>query len=104
MAGFLILCALIAGADHALRARPRGARPRPGAGLKTRIAVTALAVFLAATWTADFRYTGLRATTAWTWAPIAAQWEHDCARSRTGQITETIYKRPWTLPCRNITT
>ena len=39
-------------------------------------------------------FTGLRATTAWTWAPIAATWERDCARSRTGQITETVYKGP----------
>jgi len=76
---------------------------KQGAGLKSVTAVTALAVFLAATWAADFRYTGLRTTSAWTWAPIAAKWERDCAHSRPGQIHETIYMRPWTLPCRNIT-
>jgi hypothetical protein len=102
MAGFLIVSALIVGADHALRSRARDRRWR-GAGLKSVTAVTALVVFLAATWAVDFRYTGLRATSAWSWAPIAAKWERDCAHSRTGQINETIYYRPWTLPCRNIT-
>jgi hypothetical protein len=102
MANFLIVSALIVGADHALRSRAHDRR-RQGAGLKSVTAVTALVVFLATTWAVDFRYTGLRTTTAWSWAPIAAQWERDCAHSRTGEITETIYKRPWTLPCRNIT-
>ncbi len=102
MANFLIVSALIVGADHALRSRTHDRRRR-GAGLKSVTAVTALVVFLAATWAVDFRYTGLRTTTAWSWAPIAAKWERDCAHSRTGEITETIYKRPWTLPCRNIT-
>jgi hypothetical protein len=102
MADFLIVSALIVGADHALRSRAHDRR-RQGAGLKSVTAVTALVVFLTATWAVDFRYTGLRTTTAWSWAPIAAQWERDCAHSRTGEITETVYKRPWTLPCRNIT-
>ena len=102
MANFLIVSALIVGADHALRSRAHDRR-RQGAGLKAVTAVTALVVFLAATWAVDFRYTGLRATTAWSWAPIAAKWERDCAHSRTGEITETVYFKPWTLPCRNIT-
>ena len=102
MAYFLIVSALIVGADHALRSRAHDHRRR-GPSLKSVTAVTALVVFLAATWAADFRYTGLRTTTAWTWAPIAAKWERDCAHSRTGEIHETIYERPWTLPCRNIT-
>jgi hypothetical protein len=102
MADFLIVSALIVGADHALRSRAHDRR-RQGAGLKSVTAVTALVVFLAATWAVDFRYTGLRTTTAWSWAPIAAKWERDCAHSRTGQITETVYMRPWTFPCRNIT-
>jgi hypothetical protein len=102
MAYFLIVSALIVGADHALRSRAHDRRRR-GAGLKSVTAVTALVVFLAATWAVDFRYTGLRTTTAWTWAPIAAKWERDCAHSRTGEINETIYYRPWTFPCRNIT-
>ena len=102
MANFLIVSALIVGADHALRSRAHDRRRR-GAGLKSVTAVTALVVFLAATWAVDFRYTGLRTTTAWSWAPIAAKWERDCAHSRTGEITETIYYRPWTFPCRNIT-
>jgi len=101
MADFLIVSALIVGADHALRSRAHDRRWR-GAGLKSVTAVTALVVFLAATWAVDFRYTGLRTTTAWSWAPIAAKWERDCAHSRTGEITETIYKRPWTFPCRDI--
>ena len=102
MADFLIVSALIVGADHALRSRAHDRR-RLGAGLKSVAAVTALVVFLTATWAVDFRYTGLRATTAWSWAPIAAKWERDCAHSRTGEITETVYTKPWTLPCRNIT-
>ena len=102
MAEFLIVSALIVGADHALRSRAHDRR-RQGAGLKSVTAVTALVVFLAATWAVDFRYTGLRSTTAWSWAPIAAKWERDCAHSRTGEITETVYNRPWMLPCRNIT-
>jgi hypothetical protein len=102
MADFLIVSALIVGADHALRSRARDRR-RQRAGLKSVTAVIALVVFLAATWAVDFRYTGLRTTSAWTWAPIAAKWERDCAHSRTGEIHETIYMRPWTLPCRNIT-
>jgi hypothetical protein len=102
MANFLIVSALIVGADHALRSRAHDRRRR-GTGLKSVAAVTALVVFLAATWAVDFRYTGLRTTTAWSWAPIAAKWERDCAHSRTGEITETVYRRPWTLPCRNIT-
>jgi len=102
MADFLIVSALIVGADHALRSRAHDRRRR-GAGLKSVTAVTALVVFLAATWAVDFRYTGLRTTTAWSWAPIAAKWEHDCAHSRTGEINEMIYRRPWTFPCRNIT-
>ena len=102
MANFLIVSALIVGADHALRSRAHDRRRR-GAGLKSVTAVTALVVFLAATWAVDFRYTGLRTTTAWSWAPIAAKWEHDCAHSRTGEITETVYRRLWTFPCRNIT-
>ena len=102
MAYFLIVSALIVGADHALRSRAHDRRRR-GAGLKSVTAVTALVVFLAATWAVDFRYTGLRTTTAWSWAPIAAKWERDCAHSRTGEINETIYYRPWTFPCRNIT-
>jgi len=102
MANFLIVSALIVGADHALRSRAHDRR-RQGAGLKSVTAVTALVVFLATTWAVDFRYTGLRATTAWSWAPIAAQWERDCAHSRTGEITEPVYTKPWTRPCRNIT-
>jgi len=102
MADFLIVSALIVGADHALRSRARDRR-RPGAGLISVTAVTALVIFLAATWAVDFRYTALRATSAWSWAPIAARWERDCAHSRTGEIAETVYYRPWTLPCRNIT-
>jgi hypothetical protein len=102
MADFLIVSALIVGADHALRSRAHDRR-RQGAGRKSVMAVAALVVFLVATWAVDFRYTGLRTTTAWSWAPIAARWERDCAHSRTGEIHETVYRRPWTFPCRDIT-
>src|SRR5262249_30892290 len=104
MADFLIVSALIVGADHALRPRAHDRRRR-GAGLKSVTAVTALVVFLAATWAVGFRFTGLRNTTAWEWAPIAATWGRGCAPRRTGKITETVHTKPrtppWTLPCRN---
>ncbi|MGH3167035.1 MAG: hypothetical protein ACRDN0_14250, partial [Trebonia sp.] len=101
MPDLLIIAALIVGVDCALRFRAQG-RWRTGTGLGPVAAATALVVFLAATWTVDFRSAGLRSQTAWTWAPIAAKWEHDCANSRTGEITETVYTVRWTLPCRDI--
>lgn len=101
MPDLLIIAGLIVGVDCALRSRPQR-RWLKGAGRGTVAAATALVVFLAVTWTVDFRSAGLRSQTAWTWAPIAARWEHDCASSRTGEITEIVYTVPWTLPCRNI--
>jgi len=58
---------------------------------------------LAATWAVDFRDAGWRSGWSWTWAPIAAKWEHDCAHSRTGEIVEKAGASYQTLPCRNIT-
>ena len=83
MADFLIVSALIVGADHALRSRAHDRRRR-WAGLKSVTAVTALVVFLVATWAVDFRYTGLRTTTAWFSGADSGQVERDCAHSRTG--------------------
>jgi hypothetical protein len=102
LADLLIVSAIIVGLDYALRSRAHG-RWRQGQSLKPVAAVMALVVFLAVTWTVDFRWVGLRSTTAWNWAPIAAKWEHDCANSRTGEINEIVYSTHWTLPCRNIT-
>jgi hypothetical protein len=102
---FLIEAAVIVGADCALRRRSSGHR-RPGTGLKPvlkpAMAVTALVAVLAATWAVDFRYAGWRSGSSWTWAPIAAKWEHDCAHSRTGTIVEKTGAIYQTLPCRNI--
>src|SRR2546430_2169533 len=54
MADFLIVSALIVGADHALRSRAHDRR-RQGAGLKSVTAVTAPVVFLAGTSAVDVR-------------------------------------------------
>ena len=99
---FLITSALIVGVDYALRRRAHSRR-RAGTDLKPAMAVTALVVFLAATWAVDFRYAGLRSWTSTNWAPIAAKWERDCAHSRTGEIVERLQLTDQTLPCRNIT-
>ena len=99
---FLIVSAVIVGADCALRRRAPGHR-RAGTGLKPAVAVTALVAVLAATWAVDFRDAGWRSGWSWTWAPIAAKWEHDCAHSRTGEIVEKAGASYQTLPCRNIT-
>jgi hypothetical protein len=98
---FLIEAAVIVGVDYALRRRGRGHR-RPGAGPKPAMALMALVAVLAATWAVDFRYAGWRSRASWTWAPIAAKWEHDCAHSQTGEIVEKIDVAYQTLPCRNI--
>ena len=98
---FLIEAAVIVGVDYALRRRSPSRR-RPAAGLRPAMAVMALAAVLATAWVADFRYAGWRSRASWTWAPIAAKWEHDCAQSRTGDIVEKtgVIRQP--LPCRNI--
>jgi len=100
---FLIVSAMIVGADCALRRRRSGAaNSRPGIGLKPAMAATALVAVLAATWAADFRYAGWRSGWSWNWAPIAARWEHDCAVSASGQITEKAGAVFRTLPCDHI--
>jgi hypothetical protein len=103
---FLIVSAMIVGADCALRRRSSGAalgRPaRPGIGLKPAMAATALVAVLAATWVVDFRYAGWRSGWSWNWAPIAAKWQHDCAVSTTGQIAEKAGAIVQTLPCDHI--
>lgn len=100
---FLIVSAMIVGADHALRRRNTGAaHGRLGMGLKPAVAATALVAILATTWVADFRYAGWRSGWSWNWAPIAAKWQHDCAVSTTGQIAEKAGASVQTLPCNHI--
>lgn len=99
---FLIEAAVIVAADHGLRRRNTHAHDRLRPGVKPAIAVTALVAVLAATWAVDFRYAGWRSGWSWDWAPIAAKWEHDCAQSRTGEITERAGAVLQTIPCANI--
>jgi hypothetical protein len=102
----LIEAAAIVAVDYALRRRPSGHRRaepalRPGA-LRPAVAVTALVAVLAAGWTADFRYAGIRSDKSWSWGPIVAKWQYDCAHSRTGEIVEKTAAIMSTLPCANI--
>jgi hypothetical protein len=100
---FLIVAAVIVGADHALRRQARGHR-RTATALKPALAVTALVAVLAATWAVDFRYAGIRSGRSWAWAPIAAKWTHDCAHSQSGEVVEKTGAFYETLVCRNINT
>jgi hypothetical protein len=100
---FLFASALIAGADYALRGRSGRGHRRPGRmSVRPALAVTALVAVLAGGWVADFRYTGWRSGWGWTWAPIAAKWQHDCAVSTSGEITEKAGATFQTLPCDHI--
>ena len=96
---YLFVSAVIVAVDYALRRR-RAAQPEPGPGpgpgpgpargagrVRPAMAVTALVAVLAFSWVVDFQYVGWRSNWGWTWAPIAAKWQHDCAVSTTGQIT-----------------
>jgi hypothetical protein len=105
-----IEASLIVGVDHALRGR-RAARWRPAAGWRGAVpaprralAVTALVVFLVGNWVADFRYYGIRSgPAAHQWAPVAAEWRHDCLVSPSGMISPAVRTgaRP-AIPCGNI--
>jgi hypothetical protein len=105
-----IEASLIVGVDHALRKR-REPRARPATGrrdaapaLRRALAVTALVAFLAGNWVADFRYYGIRSgRAAHRWAPVAAQWRHDCQVSPRMVISPAVGKgaRP-AIPCGNI--
>lgn len=102
---FLFVSAVIVAVDYALRRRrtaPRGA-PGPGPGrVRPAMAAVALVAVLAFSWVADFGYAGWRSNWGWTWAPIAAKWQHDCAVSATGEITEKAGQTFQTLPCDRI--
>jgi len=104
-----IEASLIVGADYALRKRREtrvrhAASRRDGAPLRPALAVTALVAFLAGNWAADFRYYGIRSgPAAHPWAPVAAEWRHDCRVSPSGMISPAVAKsaRP-AIPCGNI--
>ena len=101
---------LIVGVDYALR-KGRATRVRPGAGRRDAgaarrraLTVAALVTFLAGNWVADFRYDGIRSgRAAHPWAPVAAEWRHDCQVSPNGVISPAVGKgvRP-AIPCGNI--
>jgi hypothetical protein len=103
---YLFISAVIVAVDYALRrCRAAAAQPGPvrGAGrVRPAMAVTALVAVLAFSWVVDFQYVGWRSNWGWTWAPIAAKWQHDCAVSTTGQITEKAGAILQTLPCDRI--
>jgi len=115
---YLFVSAVIVAVDHALRRRAalapqavQAAQPEPGPGpgpargagsVRPAVAVTALVAVLAFSWVVDFQYVGWRSNWGWTWAPIAAKWQHDCAVSATGQITEKAGAILQTLPCDRI--
>jgi hypothetical protein len=108
---YLFISAVIVAVDYALRRRrpAETAQPRPrpgpargGIGVRPGVAVTALVAVLAFSWVVDFQYVGWRSNWGWTWAPIAAKWQHDCAVSTTGQITEKAGAILQTLPCDHI--
>lgn len=105
-----IEASLIVGADYALRRR-RETRVRPVAGWlgtvpapRRALAVTALVVFLAGNWVADFRYYGIRSgPAAHEWAPVAAEWRRHCQLSPSGVISPALGRRPRpAIPCGNI--
>jgi hypothetical protein len=108
---YLFISAAIVAVDYVLRRR--AAQPGPvqgpaqgparGAGsVRLAMAVTALVAVLAFSWVVDFQYVGWRSNWGWTWAPIAAKWQHDCAVSKTGQITEKAGAIFQMLPCDRI--
>jgi hypothetical protein len=105
-----IEASLIVGVDFALRRRREtrvrhaAGRQDAGAAVRRALAVTALVTFLAGNWVADFRYYGIRSgRAAHQWAPVAAQWRHDCQVSPNGVISPAVGKgvRP-AIPCGNI--
>jgi hypothetical protein len=102
----LIEAALIIGVDHALRKRRDSRAPRavgqrfPVMALRPAIAAVALVAFLIGNWVADFRYFGIRSgAAAHRWAPVAAEWKHDCKVSRTGEIAVSMAGHKYTILC-----
>jgi len=105
-----IEASLIVGADYALRKRREtcvrhATGRRDAAAVRRRaLAVTALVAFLVGNWMADFRYHGIRSgRAAHRWAPIAAEWRHDCQVTPNGMISPAVGKgaRP-AIPCDHI--
>lgn len=101
---FLFESVAVVGVDHLLRRRDNGERGprRRWTSLPVAIAVAALVAVLASSWVADFRYAGFRSEKNWNWAPIAAQWQRDCAVSQSGEIAEKAATVHWILPCNRL--
>lgn len=122
---FLIESALIVGMDGAIRQlgyRRRSAPAdaerhafagRPAAVRRlvlapwTAVAAAGMVLVLGLGWIPDFRYqnTARVAYTTGRWGVIVAQWRHDCARSRTGVISEKDMRaipRRLTIPCARL--
>lgn len=104
---YLFISAAVVAVDYALRRRRAAAQAGPGAArgagsVRPAMAVAALVAVLAFSWVVDFQYVGWRSNWGWTWAPIAAKWQHDCAVSATGEITEKAGAIFQTLPCDRI--
>jgi hypothetical protein len=95
---FLFEAVAVVGVDYLMR-RTDGRRRWRGTSLRPAIAASALIAVLTASWVADFRYAGFRSEKNWDWAPIAAQWQHDCERSRSGEIVEKTVAIFQALPC-----
>jgi hypothetical protein len=105
----LIEAALIIGADCGLRGRPdfraqhAAVRRHSVTALRPALAAVVLTAFLIANWAADFRYFGIRTgPTSHRWAPVVAEWRHDCAVSRTGTISPVLQGTRYNIPCDHI--
>jgi hypothetical protein len=93
---FLVVAALIVGADH-LRRSWRAQLVRP-----VLVSVTLTAV-LAAGWVTDFRYPGIRIVPAsQRWSLVVARWHRACSDSASGEITEWVGSWKDTIPCHRI--
>jgi hypothetical protein len=95
---FLLEAAVIVGVDYIVRRRA-GARGRRALSVRPALAVVALIGVLGASWVADFRYAGYRSDASRDWQPIAAQWQRECGRSQSGEITVRLAGTNYNLPC-----
>lgn len=98
---FLFESVAVVGVDYLIRRRD-GGQARHGISWRPALAVVALVAVLAAGWVADFRYAGFRSEKNWDWPAAAAQWQRDCAASRSGEITVKTGIVHWTLPCNRL--
>jgi hypothetical protein len=106
---FLIQAAIIVGVDRTLRQWGRKRPESPAAGRPalapwTAVAAMALIAVIVVSWVPDFRYQNAAriAYTTGRWQVIVRQWRHDCAVSRTGEISEKVMRAiPFhqTIPC-----